>query len=80
MKLSNSEVEKIHIKTCRIFDTLIKNSVADISEENRDSKYNELVQEIVLLVEEIVEGNNDKYCVVCGKKSPTTICVSCDKK
>ena len=54
MELNNSEIEKIQRKTCKIFDELVKSNVDDISEEERDSKYNELVQDVVYLVEEIV--------------------------
>ena len=56
MKLTNSEIEKIQNKTCGIFDELIKSSCDDnISEEERDSKYNLLVEKIVYLVEEIID-------------------------
>ena len=56
MLLTNSEIEKVRNKSCKIFDELIKNSCTDnISEEERDSKYNELIDEIVYLVEEIKE-------------------------
>ncbi len=61
MELNNSDVEKIQSKTCKIFDKLIKNTVADISEEERDSKYNELVEGIVYLVEEIVVDKQQGY-------------------
>lgn len=56
MKLANCEIEKIQDKTCKVFDELIKNSIDNnISEEKRDSRYNELVEEILYLVEEIIE-------------------------
>lgn len=56
MRLANCEIEKIQDKTCKVFDELVKNSIDDnISEEERDSRYNESVEKILLLVEEIVD-------------------------
>ena len=56
MKLCNSEIEKIQDRTCKVFDELIKNSIDNnISEEERDVKYNELVEKILYLVEEIID-------------------------
>lgn len=56
MLLNNSEIGYIQNKTVKIFDELIK-TVTDekISEEKMSSKYDELVESVVYLIEEIVD-------------------------
>lgn len=56
MKLTNCEIEKIQDRTCKVFDELVKNSIDDnISEEERDAKYNDSVEKILFLVEEMID-------------------------
>ena len=60
MRLNNTELNKIQEKTVEIFDELIKNSFDDnISDEERDVRYNLSVEKIVYLVEEIVFNNKE---------------------
>jgi len=88
MKLNNSEVGIIQSKTVGIFDELIK-SITDenISEEKLSSKYDELVEKVVYLVEEIVDNHKSNIFVQhieahleqMGLSEENVVCKICDK-
>jgi len=64
MLLNNTEQGKIQTKAVKILDELINITCdGDISDEERASKYDGLVEEVVYLVEEIVDNHKSHIFV-----------------